>query len=180
MKRSLKEINIKETESELKELIRKSKDPREKERLDFVLWLKTGRVKSLKQAAELLSRHRNTLTDWLARYERAGLSELLDRQVPGGPKGPLDDLQLAMLKERLSHPQGFNSYWDIQIWIKEHFELELSYKQVFRVCHDKLGASPKVPRPQNPLQDKELLEDFKKTSDSCLKRQKKSTQTIKL
>ena len=38
----------------------------------------------------------------------------------------------------------------------------MKYNAVFKLCHGKLGASPKVSRPKNPKQDPEKLETFKK------------------
>ena len=159
----------------MKRRVIQEKDGRSKDRLQFLYGLKMGTIKTLSQAAKWLGRHRNTISEWLVKYETGGLSQLLDRQTsPGGPPSIKGEV-LEKLTEKLDKPEGFNSYGDIQRWLKEVHGCEVSYAIVFRVCHDQLKASPKVPRPRNPKQDPAQVEAFKKTS---LKLSKLSRMTI--
>lgn len=89
------------------------KEGRRKERLQFLYGLKIGTLKTLSQASKWLGRHRNTLSEWLVKYETGGLSQLLDRQKTPGRTPTLKGEILNQLKEQLSKPEGFNSYWDI-------------------------------------------------------------------
>lgn len=137
-----------------------------------------GTIKTLSQASKWLGRHRNTLSEWLVKYETGGLNQLLDRQTsPGSPPSIQGDV-LEKLREKLSQPEGFNSYGEIQRWLQEVQGCEVSYAVVFRVCHDQLNASPKVPRPRNPKQDPDQVEAFKKTSLKKFKLSKLPTTNI--
>ncbi len=49
------------------------------------------------------------------------------------------------LKKRLSEPEGFGSYDEIRIWLKENYNLDIPYKTVRYY----LGAGPKMPRPSH-------------------------------
>lgn len=163
MKRSIK-IQIAESQVELRLKVKQETDGRLKERLQFLYWLKTEKVKTLQEAAQFLGRHRNTISEWILAYETRGLAGLLERQSPPGRTPAIPEEVLDKLKEKLACEEGFNSYWEIQKWLSEEFQCHLPYHTVFRICHDKLKASPKVPRPRNPKQDPEKLEVFKKNS----------------
>lgn len=154
--------------------VTQEKEGRCKERLQFLYWLKIGKIKTLLEAARLLGRCRDTLSDWLLKYQTGGLKQLLDRQTSPGRPPTLKGEVLEKLTEKLSCPEGFNSYWEIQRWLAKEQGMEVSYQMVFRVCHYQIKASPKVPRPRNPKQDPAQVEAFKKTS---LKTSKRSTLT---
>jgi hypothetical protein len=54
------------------------------------------------------------------------------------------------LKERLSEPEGFGSYMEIQRWLAEEHGVELSYSTVHGIVRYDLEAKPKSPRPSHP------------------------------
>lgn len=163
IKRSIKHIEIKESSEQIQELMLKEKDVRCKERLQVLYWLKTGQMKTIGEGAKRIGRFRDTVSDWLVKYETGGLEELLTRRAAPGSQSQIHGKVFKALKDRVNSPKGFNSYHDIQLWLKETFNLEVSYNTVFYVCHHKLNTSPKVPRPTNPKQDIEQVEAFKKT-----------------
>ena len=140
----------------------KEKDGRRKERLQVLYWLKTGQIKTIGEGAKRIGRFRDTVSEWLVKYESGGMKELLTRRVAPGSQSQISGEAYEALKEKVSSPEGFNSYHDIQEWLKERFDLDVSYHTVFYVCHHKLHTSPKVPRPTNPKQDPEQVEAFKK------------------
>ena len=57
---------------------------------------------------------------------------------------------MESLKERLSEPEGFGSYKDIQRWLAEEQDLELCYSTVHGIVRYDLEAKPKSPRPSHP------------------------------
>ena len=75
MKKALPEIR--ESEYELKQLLKTEKKPRRRERLQMLYLFRTGQAKTRKSAAEILSVHRTTVSGWLNAYERGGLGRLL-------------------------------------------------------------------------------------------------------
>jgi hypothetical protein len=52
---------------------------------------------------------------------------------------------MEKLKKRLSEPEGFGSYKEIQRWLAEEHELELPYSTVHRIVRYDLEAKPKTP-----------------------------------
>jgi len=62
----------------------------------------------------------------------------------------------------LSKSDGFNNIKEIIIWIKENYDLECTYRQVYHLVKKKLEANFKVVRPSNPKKDENKVEEFKK------------------
>lgn len=162
MNRRILDLEIKENESELKELFLNEKDTRLKERLQFLYLLKIKEIKKIKDVAKILARERRTIGSWIKKYEENGLEGLLERNTSEGRPCQLSKDNLEKLRDKLSKPEALKSYQDIKVWILNEFEIELPYKTVFDICHYKLGTSPKVARPRNPEQDLEKVEAFKK------------------
>ena len=61
-------IEIRETESELKALLRKEKDATRQEKLQVLYWLKTKTVETVLSAAVRVGKHRTTIQRWLSSY----------------------------------------------------------------------------------------------------------------
>ncbi len=165
-------IPIKEDEENLLQLLKKEKNGRKKERLQFLYVLKTGQIRYIKDAVKLFGRNRNTYGDWVGKYESGGLKELLSIERGPGRQGNIQGENLKKLKARLSEPEGFNSYKDISAWMEKECGIKLPPKKLFYTCKIKLKASPKVARPSNPRQDSEEVEAFKKNFKSGRANQK--------
>jgi hypothetical protein len=155
---------ISESEKELKELFLSEKDLRKRERLQLLYLLKSDSVESITHAGKILGKYHQALRFWCNKYREGGLNRLLERETSDGRPAAIQGEALEKLKQELSKESGFKSYYAIQKWIKENLGIEMPYKTVFSLCHDKLGAGPKVCRPLNPKQNKENFESFKKTS----------------
>ena len=59
------EIEILETIDELRELLRSSETQEVKERIQALYWLKSGQVKTTKAIANLIGKHRVTVSRWI-------------------------------------------------------------------------------------------------------------------
>jgi hypothetical protein len=75
--KSFDKIEIRETEEELKALLRKEKDATRYEKLQVLYWLKTQTVETVLSAAVRLGKHRTTIQRWLSSYRSGGIEELL-------------------------------------------------------------------------------------------------------
>lgn len=73
------------------------------------------------------------------------------------------------LKERLSQPQGFKSYGEIQDWLNQELGVVLAYKSVPKIVRYKLKAKLKTPRPQSQKTKLQVPDAFKKNSKTLLK-----------
>lgn len=155
-------LKIKETREELKRLLKKEKDVRKRERIEVLYWLKTGQVKNMVMAANQIGRSYWTVKRWLRSYSAGGLEKLMERRHGGGNKLTIPKEILEELDKRLKRREGFSSYGAIQAWLLKEYALEIKYKTLHKIVHNRLGASPKVVRPQSAAQDESKVSDFEK------------------
>ena len=143
---------ISEPVEKLEELVRKERDAQIQRRFHMLLLLKTGEAKSRSGAARYLGVHRNTVANWLDLYEEGGPQKLQEIGEPGPDPGQQSippDVMEALI-DRLSGPEGFSSYKEIQQWLADSCGVELPYTTVHRIVRYELEAKPKVPRPSHP------------------------------
>jgi len=143
---------ISEPAEQLEELVCSERDAQIQRRYHMLYLLKTGEEKSRSGAARHLGVHRNTISSWLQLYEEGGLEKLQEIGEPGPEPGQqsIPPEVMESLKERLSEPEGFGSYKDIQQWLAEEQDLELCYSTVHGIVRYELGAKLKAPRPSHP------------------------------
>jgi len=71
------QINITESQSELKQLLKSQKTADGKERVQVLYLLKTNQVKTVQQLASFIGRNRATVQRWLSQYRTGGLKKML-------------------------------------------------------------------------------------------------------
>ena len=157
-------IFITETADELKQLMNIQQRAKLKERVQALYLLKNGRAKTLQDLVDFLGRSTSTIEAWLTRYRKGGLLGLLAWNYHGGQPPAIPEPVLTELREKLSQPQGFKSYGEIQHWLKEKYGLEIHYKTVHQTVHYKLKAKLKVARPTSLKRDDTAVVEFKKNS----------------
>jgi len=154
---------ISETEEQLADMIKKEKKGRFRDRLRMLLYLKTGEAETMTGAAAFCDVSRLTAAEWFRRYETGGITELLNlKTVPGRRRAIPPDVA-ECLKKRLSEPEGFGSYGEIQLWLKENHHLDISYKNVHRTVRYYMKAAPKVPRPSHIKKNEDEVRSFKES-----------------
>lgn len=146
-------VVIEETVEDLKTLMRQQTPVGDKERIQLLYLLKSGQAQTVTQAAQLLDRGRATLQRWLAKYQEDGIRGLLERHLPPGQVCQIPQAAQAELEQRLSSPQGFGSYKEIQTWLEQEHGHLMSYQGVHGHVRYRLGAKLKRPRPQSSQQD---------------------------
>ncbi len=77
-------IEIRETATELKHLMRQEKDTVRQQKLQVLYWLQTQMVDSILSAAVRLGKHRTTIQRWLSSYRSGGITELLSSETSLG------------------------------------------------------------------------------------------------
>ncbi|MBE7383353.1 MAG: helix-turn-helix domain-containing protein [Leptolyngbya sp. SIO1E4] len=142
MARPLK-LDIQESQAELKALLGKQKTAQGKERVQALYLLKGEHVDTITDLAERLGRHRVTVQKWLALYRQGGMAALLHHRPPSGRQSSIPTWAVESLKERLTEPQSFGSYYAVQQWLHESLGVRASYAAVYRLVHDKLRAKLK-------------------------------------
>src|SRR5215510_7041953 len=128
-----------------------------------------------KTAAETCGMDRQTLRDWVHRYNAEGLAGLHDRSHPG-PKPRLRPEQMAELEsivEQGPDPERDGIVrWrrvDLQVVIERRFDVHLHERSVGKLLR-RLGFARLSVRPKHPSSDPEAQAAFKKTSPRWCRR----------
>jgi transposase len=156
------QIEISESQEELEKALKHATTASRKERLQMLYWLKSDQVNSRRSLPERLGRDEATITRWVRKYKDEGTRGLLEVKHAPGKVPSINGSDLERLKKRLQEPSGFQSYGQIQEWLKSELGLSLAYKTVYEIVRNRLGAKLKVPRPQSSKQHPESLSHFKK------------------
>ena len=157
-------IFILETADELKQLMHAQQKTKLKERIQALYLLKNGRAKKLQDLVDLLGRSTSTIESWLTLYRKKGLLGLLAWNYHGGQPPAISEPVLTELRDKLSQPQGFKNYGEIQQWLKEEYGLEIHYKTLHQTVHYKLKAKLQVARPTPIKRDDPAVVEVKKNS----------------
>lgn len=125
--------------------------------------------RSRTEAAELNGMDRQTLRDWVHRYNAEGLEGLKSRSAPGREPA-LTDEQKAQLRELVIAGPDPDIHgvvrWrcvDLKAEVARRFSVEVHENTIGRWLHE-LGLRRLQPRPQHPQKDPEAEAAFKKIS----------------
>ena len=155
-------IEITETVDELKELLKLTENQESKERVQALYWLKSEQVKTIEAIANLIGKHRTTVSRWMSSYRIGGIKALLTKRKSSGRNRKLSSSVEESLKQELKDTEGFSSYKEIQTWLKAIHDLDISYTGVHQIVRYRLRAKLKVPRPTHTKQKPGSIEEFKK------------------
>lgn len=157
-------IEITESEADLKQQLQQVREAIHKEKLQMLWWLKSGQVSQQQEIGKRLGRDTSTVTRWLQKYRCGGLVELLQINKAPGNERKIKPEVLADLQQQLQNPEGFSSYGAIVEWLKQKHGLTIEYGTVYGTLRCLLGAKLKQPRPQSYQQHEPAVATFKKTS----------------
>jgi transposase len=136
--------------------------------------------RSREAAARAAGMDRQTLRDWVHRYNAQGLAGLHDRPR-SGRRPRLTPEQMAELDKVVDDGPDPETdgvvRWrrvDLQALIKARFDVELHERSVGKLLH-RLGFARLSVRPQHPSSDPVAQDAFKKTSPSWCRRRCRST-----
>jgi len=158
------QVVVNQTSEELKHRLRRAVSVHSKERLQMLYWLKTGVVSTRAELAKRLERDQSTIYRWLKRYRQGGIEGLLTVNTAPGRVSKIPPTALEKLKQRLAQSQGFNSYGQIQQWLKTECGVVVAYRTVHQTVRYKLNSKLKVPRPHSKKAKPEVQQAFKKNS----------------
>ncbi len=153
---------------QLRGLARRSKDVNQSRRLLSLAAVRDGKDRG--EAAKIGGMDRQTLRDWVHRFNVAGPEGLLDNWTDG-PKPRLSTEQLAELAKIVEagpdRERDGVVRWrrvDLKRVIKERFGVDFHERYVGTLLK-KLGFSHVSARPRHPAQDERIVEAYKKTSN---------------
>jgi len=152
--------------SELRVLAKRAEDAGQARRLLSLAAVLDGM--SREEAAQIGAMDRQTLRDWVHRFNTNGPAGLINGKAPG-PRPKLSPEQKQELKRIVETPpdpiKDGVVRWrcvDLRRIIQEQFGVDLDEVSIGRVLKE-LGFAHVSPRPQHPKQNPQAIEDFKKT-----------------
>jgi len=160
------------TSAELRALSNRRPDGAQVRRILALAMILDGRSRT--EAAEMNGMDRQTLRDWVHRYNACGIGGLKSRRHPG--RAPLlTPLQKAELLELVlagPDPELHGVVrWrcvDLQAEVERRFSVKVHVNTIGVWLHD-LGLTRLQPRPVHPKKDPEAEATFKKTSSAWSK-----------
>jgi len=151
---------------ELRRLARVVKDVRQSGRLLAIAAVLDGMSRA--DAARVGGMDRQTLRDWVHRFNAAGPDGLLDQWSAGPPSRLSVEQQAdlaAIVEKGPDRAVDGVVRWrriDLKRVIKERFGVDYDTRYIGKLLH-KLGFSHISARPRHPAQDAHVVEEFKKT-----------------
>jgi transposase len=162
----------------LRKKARREKNGRVASRLFGIANILDGMARE--QAAAQAGMTRQTLRDWVHRYNEQGIEGLKDRFV--GPENKLTAEQEKEIETLVMRgPEGTLVRWrrvDLQKEIEKRYAVSYHERTISKLLH-RLGFSHISVRPKNPEADAAAQEDFKKTSPQRLPRSSQPMPKIK-
>ena len=158
---------------DLRALARRSKDANQSRRLLALAAVLDGHGRA--EAAKMGGMERQTLRDWVHRFNGSGPEGLIDRKAPGqAPKLSRDrKARLAELVDQGPIPSVHGVVrWrlkDLVGWVWEEFRVTLSEPSMSRILRQ-MGFRPMTVRPKAYGQDDAALAAFKKPFPSVWRR----------
>jgi len=162
-------IRSEHSAADLRRAARRSKDTAQSRRLLALALVLEGRSRT--EAAQAAGMDRQTLRDWVIRYNEDGIDGLHDRPRSGRrPRLNGEQLaELAQLVEAGPDPVAHGVVrWrcaDLKAQIQARFDVTLSARQVERILK-RLNFARLSVRPRHPQADPTAQQAFKKTSPS--------------
>ena len=151
---------------ELRRFARRSKDVNQSRRLLSLAAARDGMDRG--GAAKIGGMDRQTLRDWVHRFNALGPEGLIDNWT-AGPKPRLSEEQLAQLAQIVEAGPDREKdgvvRWrriDLKRVIAERFGVDFHQRYVGKLLK-KIGFSHISARPRHPAQDERIIEAFKKT-----------------
>ena len=155
------------TADDLRKLAAKSSDANQSRRLLSLAAVRDGMRRG--DAARIGGMDRQTLRDWVHRFNAEGPDGLIDRKAPGNPS-KLNDAQRAALAEIVERGpipavDGVVRWRliDLVAWVWDAFRISLSEATMSRELKA-LGFAKISARPRHQAQNEASLAAFKKTS----------------
>ena len=119
-----------EEQARLQQEIRAATDPRDKERLQVVLWA-TGGQQTLEDLARLAGRARSTIQIWLDDFAEGGLSQLLERATPPGKPSPVAEPKVQEQLQAGLQAGRWRTAGQVAAWLQEAHGIKRAAKSLY-------------------------------------------------
>lgn len=148
-----------DTEERLKEAYQSQSDISVRSRLHLLWLVRSGwRIKA---ASEAVGVHYRSAQRWIEWYRAGGLRQVVSRKMGGvGRPRFLSDDQESKLVEEVGSGR-FRTAGEIADWVESEYGVRFKGNSIYSVL-ERLGCSPKVPRPRHEKADASAQERWKK------------------
>jgi transposase len=160
-----KQIIIKESFSELKELQRKSGYLIAK-RIQVLIEFKKNQTVGIskRDLSDKTGINHNSITKWRNLYLKEGIHALLIHGRIGFKKSIIDTKSHKAIEKLLNDPKnGIRGYKELQQWITTNLHVEVEYSTLVKYSIRHFGTKIKVARKSHVKKDEKQGEVFKKT-----------------
>ena len=155
---------IKESVSELKNLLGKQTTLKGEKRLKSLLSIKTGKFETRQQVADNVSVHIRTLERWLSNYKEGGIDQMLTDKPKNKTSKIITTEIHKGLSKRVNDPHNpFLGYWDAQEWVKQEFGIDVKYQRIREYLIQHFKTKLKTPRKSHYKKDDQAEKAFLKT-----------------
>lgn len=135
-----------ENVGELRVMIRKERDGRNRTKLQMLLMIRSKAGRKRNEVAACLGVSRKTVGEWMTKYEEGGLAKLLETKSKGGSQSSLPIEVIEGMRKQLAEPSGFSSYKQLLAWVMKTFSITTTFWVVYYAATKILNARPAVAR----------------------------------
>jgi transposase len=167
-----KTFKIKESEKEIKQLIKTSNLMIAK-RLHSLLVFKQNEDTGIskREVANEVGVNHNSIQTWRTLYIKGGIKMLMSHSNIGYKPSKISKVQEQALKEQLENPHnGMVGFIELLDWFNQTFETNINYKTFHGFVVRKYNAKIKVARKSHINKDIQAVEAFKKTLDKSARK----------
>jgi transposase len=159
-----KNIVVKETLPELKQLLKEQHKQTMRNRIIMLQQIKQSEVPlSKNELAILVGVNHNSIQKWRRLYESKGIKGLLEQTRGGKRREVITPLAHAAIEKRLKSPSdAFISFEELRKWVDEHFIPGIKYVTLNAYVKKHFGAKLKVARKSHVQKDLNAVDTFKK------------------
>lgn len=159
-----KEVIVKESKSELKQLLKKSK-PLFQSRIRMLLIIKNSdKSLSKKELSRIVCCSATSIQTWRSHYLKGGISELLSHSTTASRPSIFTPEQHIKLEQKLRDPKnGLQGYKELHRWVTKHIKTGVKENSLMVYCRQKFGTKIKVARKSHVKKDEQAVDTFKKT-----------------
>lgn len=161
-----KTFKIKESESEIKKLM-KSSNPMISKRLHALLVFKKNEISGISRrlVSDEIGVNHNSVQTWRNMYIEGGIEILMSHSNIGYKPSIINADQAKALNEQLNNPfNGIVGFRELLDWFNKTFETNINYKTFHGFVVRRFNAKIKVARKTHIKKDAQAVETFKKTS----------------
>ncbi len=163
---SPKQINIKESLTDLKRLLKVS-TPLISPRIRMLIALKQNEKQGIskRDLAALIGVNHNSVQTWRTMYIRGGLKSLQRHNKKGFKPSVFTKEEHSAIEKKLKDPKNaLRGYVELLAWIEQEFKKQVKYNTLLKYSIKNFGSKVKVARKSHIKKDEMAVDTFKKTS----------------